>query len=166
MIIKVGNFSAPLTAPPTAVATGTSTKTLLQVNSSNKAEIVRWGISFDGFVAAAPGKVELIEVDVAATVTALTAADCSKIDSPGNDGAAVGTVGLNFSTSTTGFTASAEGTPTVARVLDTQLLPPTGPYVYEFPLGSRPVLQATKYLRIRVTFGTSVNAICWVDLNI
>jgi hypothetical protein len=68
------------TAAFAAVSTGTAIKTLLQVKPFNLARIVEWGISFDGSAAATPGKVELIETDVAATVTASVDADVTKYD--------------------------------------------------------------------------------------
>jgi hypothetical protein len=164
-IYLIGNYTQPTTAAPTPVATGTSLKTLLQVKPIVPCRITEWGISFDGFAAAAPGVVELLEVDVAATVTALAAGDAS-IVGPGVADAVAASTLLTFGTSSTGYTASAEGSITAARNLDAaQQVAPTTQFIKQFPLGEGPVIQVGKYGRIRVKFGTSVNALCYLKLE-
>jgi len=130
------------------------------------ARIVEWGISFDGSSAATPGKVELLESDVAATVTAHVAADITKYDSDALSGGDPTTNLIQVGTSATGYTSTAEGTTTVARLFDLQYIAPTNQYVKQFPLGREPVLQVSKFARIRVTFGTAVNAYCYMIVNI
>lgn len=153
------NAAMPTTAAIVPVTTGTAIKTLLQIAtpSTEQLRVVEWGISFDGSAAATPGKVELIETDVAATVTAHVASGIMKYNAP-NDVASLVTLG----TSATGYTATAEGAPTASRVLDYQLIAPTNQYVKQFPLGREPEVAASKFLRVRVTFGTAVNAVCYV----
>jgi len=126
------NGASPTTAALAPVTTGTAIKTMLQIAtpSTEQLRVVEWGISFDGSAAATPGKIELIETDVAATVTAHVAAGIIKVNSP-NDVASLVTLG----TSATGYTASAEGTTTASRLLDYQLIAPTGQYVIQYPLG-------------------------------
>lgn len=166
MRFLVANGPMQTTAAFAVVPTGTSIKTLLQVKPFNPIKIVEWGISFDGFAAALPGKVELIETDVAATVTAHADADITKQDLVG-DGTAASVAGLTLGTTATGYTASGEGSITSVRNLDApQLLPPTGPFVKQFPLGREPLIQVAKFARIRVTFGTSVNAYCYMVLEV
>lgn len=157
---KTYNGAAPTTAALAPVATGTAIKTLLQIAmpSTEQGRVIAWGISFDGSAAATPGKVELIETDVAATVTAHVAAGIVKLNSP-NDVASLVTLG----TAATGYTASAEGTTTASRLLDYQLIAPTGQYGWQNPLGREWEMNASKFVRVRVTFGTTVNAICWVE---
>lgn len=139
---------------------------MLQVKPFNLAKIVEWGISFDGFAAALPGKVELIETDVAATVTASVDADITKLGAVG-DVAAASVAGLTLGTTSTGYTSSGEGSITAVRNLDAPIfLPPTGPYIKQFPLGREPVIQIAKFGRIRVTFGTAVNCYCYMILDI
>lgn len=148
----------PTTACRASIATGTAIKTLLQLKPFVPIKIIEWGISFDGFAAALPGKVELIETDVAATVTALADADITKLDMI-SDGVAASVAGLTLGTSATGFNASAEGSIASVRSLDkTIFIPPTGPFVQQFSLGKEPIVQVAKFARIRVTFGTTVNA--------
>jgi hypothetical protein len=152
------NGAMPTTAALASVTTGTAIKTMLQVAtpSTRQLRVIEWGISFDGSAAATPGKVELIQTDVAATVTAHVAAGVMPHNEP-NAPASLVTLG----TAATGFTASAEGTTTASRVLDYQLLPPTAPYVKQFPLNREPEIPISKFLRVRVTFA-AVNAVCYI----
>jgi hypothetical protein len=150
-----GGGPRPTTAAFAVISTGTAIKTLIQLASPSTEDIkiIEWGISFDGSTAATPIKCELIETDVAATVTAFAAADLIRWNQP-NDPASLLTVG----TSASGYAGSAEGSITATRPLDTQLIAPTNQYFKQFPLGREPVVGASKFLRIRVTAGASVNA--------
>ena len=152
-----------------AVATGTGLKTMLQFKPSATivARIVEWGCSFDGSAAATPGKVELIETDVAATVTAYVANDITKYDSDALSGGDPTTNLIQVGTTSSGYTASAEGTTTASRDLDgPQFIAPTTQFIKQFPLGREPVCQVGKFVRIRVLFGTSVNCYCYLIVNI
>jgi hypothetical protein len=133
------NGAAGTTAAPVAVTTGNTIKTMLQFKPSATviAKIVEWGISFDGTTAATPGKIELMESDVAATVTAHAAADITKYDSDALMGGDPTTNLIQVGTTATGYTSSGEGTTTVSRVFDLQYIAPTGQYVKQFPLGPR-----------------------------
>lgn len=164
----IPNAAAGLTAAPTIVTTSAAIKTLLQFQPSATigAEVVEWGISFDGSAAATPGKVELVETDVAATVTAHVAAGIVKYDAKALMGGDPTTNLIQVGTAATGYTASAEGTTTVARLFDLQNLPPTAPYVKQFPLGNRPFIQISKFLRVRCTFAAAINAYCYVIVEI
>lgn len=165
----IANGPMQTTAAFATVATGTSIKTLLQVKpgATVAARIVEWGISFDGSAAATPGKVELIETDVAATVTASVANDITKYDDAALAGGDPTTALIAVGTTSTGYTASAEGSITAVRNLDgPQLIAPTNQYIKQFPLGERPLIQAGKFARIRATFGTTVNAYCYMIIEI
>lgn len=162
---RIYNGAMPTTAKFVAVTTGTSIKTLLQLKPFNQCKIVAWGISFDGSAAATPISVELLETGtVFATVTASADADCHKLQ--GTDQAVASIAGLTLSTSGTGYTASAEGSITVTRLFDAQLVAPTNQYIYQFPLGQEPVLVIGNSCRIRVHAGAAVNAICWIEVEI
>lgn len=168
-IYLIGNGPQQTTAAFAAVTTGTSIKTMLQVKPSAtiQASIVEWGISFDGFAAALPGKVELIETDVAATVTASVAADITKVDSDALMGGDPTTNLIVVGTTSTGYTSSGEGSITAVRNLDgPQFIAPTTQFSKQFPLGQEPVIQISKFARIRVTFGTAVNAYCWMKIRV
>ena len=62
----------------------------------------------------------------------------------------------------TGYTASGEGTVGTHRIADSHLIAPTNQLIYQFPLGVAFAVQAGEFLRIRVTFGAAINALCYV----
>ncbi|WP_157253219.1 hypothetical protein [Nonomuraea typhae] len=153
------NGAMPTTAALSPVTTGTSIKTLLQIAtpSTRVIRIVEWGISFDGSAAATPIRCELIQTDVAATVTAHVAAGVQPYDDP-NAPASLVTLG----TSATGYTSTSEGSTTATRYMDLQLVSPTTQYVKLWPLGREPMVPVSKFLRVRVTAGAAVNAYTYV----
>lgn len=159
-VYKAYNYAQPTTAAFVPVTTGTTIKTLLQIAtpSTEDITILEWGIDFDGTAAAAPIKCELIDTDVAATVTAHGASGLIKMNGP-NDAASL----MTLSTTATGFTASGEGTPgATSRQLDSKQVAPNGGYQYEWPLGREPKVAVSRFLRIRVTAAAAVNANCWI----
>lgn len=161
----IANGPMPTTAAQAAVATGATIKTLLQIKPFNIVKIVEWGISFDAFVAAAPIKVELLETGtVFATVTASVDADVTKYGDVSLAAASV--AGLTMGTTATGYTASAEGTITAVRMFDVQFISNTNQYVKQFPLGREPEINLASSGRIRVTAGATVNAYCYMVLDI
>ncbi len=165
----IGNGPMQTTAAFAVVTTGTAIKTMLQVQASATLamKIIEWGISFDGSAAATPGKVELIETDVAATVTAHVAAGITKYDAAALIGGDPTTNLIQVGTAATGYTATVEGSTTAVRNLDgPQLIAPTTQFVKQFPLGAEPVVAISKFLRIRVTFGAAVNCYCYVLLDL
>jgi hypothetical protein len=167
-IYTIYNGPAPTTAAQVVVSTGTAIKTLLQVKpgATKNAKIIEWGISFDGSVAAVPIKCELLETDVAATVTASAAADIVKTDDNALTGGDPTTALIAVGTTSTGYTASAEGSITATRMFDAQLIAPTNQYVKQFPLGREPTIQISKFGRIRVTAPAAVNAYCYMVVEV
>lgn len=168
MRLRIYNGAAPTTASQVPVTTGTSIKTMLQVKASatKPFKVSAWGISFDGSAAATPIKCELLETDVAATVTALANADLVRLD---GEAIAAGDSTTNLipvGTTSTGYTSTSEGSITATRVFDAQFVAPTGQYIYQYPLGQEPMVQVSKFLRIRVLAGAAVNAYCWVEIEI
>lgn len=164
----IPNAAAAGAAAPVAVTTGTSIKTLLQIKPSATtiAKIVEWGISFDGSAAATPIKVELVETSGAATVTASVTGDITKYDAAALAGGDPVTNLIQVGTTSTGYTASGEGTPGTCRAWDTQFIAPTGGYVKQFPLGREPIIQVSLFARIRVTAGAAVNAYCYCVVEV
>lgn len=161
----IANGPMQTTSAFAAVTTGTSLKTLLQVKpgATKILKVKEWGISFDGFAAAAPGKVELIETDVAATVTAHVAAGITKVDAAALAQGDPTTAIVEVGTSATGYTATVEGSITAVRNLDApQFIAPTNQFIKQFPLGDEPVIQAGKFCRVRVIFSAAINAFCYV----
>jgi hypothetical protein len=161
VLYLIGNGPSPTTAARAALSTGTALKVLQQIKpqAGSQLVVVEFGVSFDGAAAATPGKVELIEVDAAATVTALVAADIAKLH-PGSPDPTSKLIEVG--TSATGYDASANGTPTVSRTFDAQFVAPTNQYVKQFPLGREPVIDAAKFLQVRVHFSAAVNALSYV----
>ncbi len=167
-LFRIFNGVMPTTASQVAVTTGTAIKTLLQVKASaTKPFMIReWGISFDGSAAATPGIVELCETDVAATVTTLANADIHRID---GEALAAGDSTTNLfpvGTTSTGYTSTSEGSITAIRQFDVQHIAPTNQYVMQFPLGMEPVIQVSKFARIRVKFAAAINAICYMLVEV
>lgn len=157
------NGAMPTTAALAKVATGTSIKTMLQIAtpSTRQCQLISWGFSIDG--APSSGVVELLQTDVAATVTAHSASGVQSLDP--NAPASLMTLG----TSATGYTATAEGTPTATRTFDTVNIVSAGStaapslfYVYQWVPDERPIMAISKFLRIRVTMGSTVNMNCFV----
>lgn len=164
----IANGPMQTTAAFAAVTTGTAIKTMLQVKAgtTKPLALIEWGISFDGSAAATPIKVELIETDVAATVTASATADITRIDGEGLIGGDPVTNLIPVGTTSTGYTSTSEGTITAVRNFDLQFIAPTNQYVKQFPLGYEPIIQVSKFGRIRLTAGAAVNAYCYMIVKV
>ncbi|MGW4670070.1 hypothetical protein [Streptomyces sp. NPDC004324] len=152
----------PTSAAQQKVTTGTAIKTMLQIAtpSTRQIQLISWGFTLDAAPSAA-GQVELIQTDVAATVTAHVAAGIQPLDPNAPASLCVGGTAL------TGYTATAEGTITATRTFDVNLVPPTAGttdvnYVYQWMPDERPIIAVSRFLRVRATFGGAVNASCWV----
>jgi hypothetical protein len=166
------NSAQATTAAPVKQPTGTAIRTMMQLApaAGYAMRVIEWGCSFDGSSAATPGQVELFATTVAATMS--TAYGTGDIQPYGDPNAAPNTSGssgvpLNLSTSTSGFATAAvtEGSVANYRGFDVQMVSPTNQYVKQFPLGREPELNGhatTEYLRVRMTFGTTVNAYIYV----
>jgi hypothetical protein len=154
----------PTTAAQAAAATGTAVKTMLQIAtpSTRQMQVISWGFGFRSD----PGGssvVELLQTDVAATVTAHVASGVQPLDP--NAPASL----MTLSASGTGYSASAEGTITATRVFDAQELYANAAggvgaanYSYQFMPDERPIVAVSKFLRVRCTFNATANAVCWI----
>lgn len=157
------NGPMPTTASQVSVTTGTTIKTMLQIAtpSTRKLQIVAWGFSFDD-PPGADGVLELLETDVAATVTAHVASGVQPEDS--SDPASLVTLG----TSATGYTGTAEGSITATRVFDVVSLSSTsGESVLsggrEWLPNRGPIVPISKFLRIRATTPSTASDLrCWI----
>jgi hypothetical protein len=154
------NGPSPTAAAQVPVTTGTAIKTMLQIAtpSTRTIKVVQWWVEFDGSAAATPIRVELLDSSFAATITALVAADITKWSDP-NAPTSLITIG---STTASGYTASAEGTPGTIRMLESHFVPPTGGLLIQYPLGREPEVPVSRFLRIRVTAAAAVNAYCGI----
>jgi len=153
------NTARPTTAARTPVATGTAIKTMLQVAppSTRLIKVVKWGVRF----ATAPTATvtcELVQTDVAATVTAHVAAGVQ----PYEDVNAPASL-MTLSTTGTGYTASAEGTVAASRTGDEWIAPiGVSYYDYEWSQGREWEVAVSTFLRVRMTTATTINALCYI----
>lgn len=160
---KTWNGPMPTTAAQLAVATGTTIKTMLQVATpaTRQIQLIAWGCSYSE-AAGAVGTIELVETNVAATVTAHVAAGIQPLDPNAPASLCAG------GTSATGYSATVEGATTAARVFDAMRVPASltsapAQYSYQFMPDERPVIGVSKFLRVRATTPTSgVNLLCWI----
>jgi hypothetical protein len=157
----------PTTAAQQSVTTGTAIKTMLQIGtpSDMQIQVLEWGYSIDDYPGA-DSVIELLQTDVAATVTAHVAAGVVNLDPNGPASR------LSMSTTTTGYTASAEGTTTAARVFDAVSIDTTAgsnaplERTRTFMPDDRPIVGVSKFLRVRATTPTTaVDMRCWVLFN-
>lgn len=158
------NGPMPTTAAQQSVTTGTAIKTMLQIATpaTRRLQIVAWAFSFDD-PPGADGVFELLETDVAATVTAHVASGVQPED-PG-DPASLVTLGA----SATGYTATAEGSITATRTFDAISLNGAGS-IEVIMAGGRewlpnrgPIIPVSKFLRVRVTTPTTASDMrCWI----
>jgi hypothetical protein len=162
---KCFNAAMATTAATVKVTTGTAIKTMLQISTpaTRQLQVISWGFSIDQAPATTGvGVVELIQTDVAATVTAHVAAGVQPLDP--NSPASLMTLGV----ANTGYTASAEGTPTATRLFDAQEIAGVSNgaapinYSYQFMPDERPIVAISKFLRVRVTFSAAASMLCWV----
>lgn len=157
------NGPMPTTAAQASVTTGTTIKTMLQLAtpSTREIQLISWGFTLDD-PPGADAVVELLQTDVAATVTAHVASGVQPLDP--NAPASLLTLG----TSATGYTSTAEGTPTATRVFDAVSLSSVSgesplSYQYQFVYDERPIIAVSKFLRVRVTTPTTaVDMRCWI----
>ncbi|MBH1939076.1 hypothetical protein I5Q34_33275 [Streptomyces sp. AV19] len=160
---KTWNSAMPTTAAQASVTTGTAIKTMLQLATpaTRQIQLISWGFSVDD-PPGADGVVELLQADVAATVTAHVAAGVQPLDP--NAPASLLTLG----TSATGYTATAEGSITATRVFDVVSLSSTTAespltYTYQWMPDERPIIAVSKFLRVRATTPTTAADLrCWI----
>lgn len=159
----VWNGPAPTIAAQQSVTTGTAIKTMLQVATpaTRQIQLLEWGWSSDD-PPGADGIIELLQTDVAATVTAHVAAGIQPLDPNGTASLCVGGTAL------TGYTASAEGTITATRTFDAISLSSVSgesglSYVRQWMPDARPIIPISKFLRVRATTPTTaIDLRCWI----
>jgi hypothetical protein len=140
--------------PVVVALVGGAAKTVAQVATPSTTDILvlGWQVSFDGASGAAvPVICQLIDGDVAATVTAFTPDPYGNSQQPAS--LCVG------GTSATGYNASVEGTMTSVVGLDAGHTHPQAGYGVWFPEGSRRRVAASRFLRIRCQAPAAVNVI-------
>lgn len=162
---RVRNAAMATTAAQAAVTTGTAAKTMLQIATPATRQIVpiAWGFSVDD-PPGADAVFELIQTDVAATVTAHVASGVEPLV-PGMPASLV-TLGV----SATGYTATGEGSTTATKTLDIVSMSsvsaeaaPVMTYRKRFEDYELDVVDVSKFLRVRATTPTTaVDMRCWI----
>jgi hypothetical protein len=163
---RIWNGPSPTAAGQVSVAVANGVKTMVQLStpSDMQIRIVGWGYSLD-VAPAGIGEVELLETDVAATVTAHVAAGIVKLDPNARDSR------LTLGTGATGYTASVEGAITASRVFGARKVPIAAgstdlSYDWIWPYNTGPVVAHSKFLRVRTTFtATTPTMLCYVDFD-
>lgn len=151
------------TAAFIGLSTGTNIKTMLQIAtpSTRKLWVLEWGFAIETMPTAL-SKVELIDTDVAATAgTAHVAAGVQPVD-PDLPPSLV-----TLGSGATGYNFAAEGAITATRLFDEVVLranptEPQTPYIKKFLPHEMPVVDTSRFLRVRAHFGSSVVMVCWV----
>lgn len=162
---KAWNGPMPTTAAQASDTTGTVIKTMLQLAtpSTRQIQLIAWGFTLDD-PPGADAVIELIDTDVAATVTAHVASGVQPL-TPGQPPSL-----LTLGTAATGYTASAEGAIANVRVHDVVALSsvsaeaaPQLTYGYQFLPDERPTIAVSRFPRVRATTPTTaVDMRCWI----
>jgi len=154
------NGAMPTTAAQAPLATGTAIKTHQQLAtpSTNTIDIVAFGVEF-ATALTVPATIELIETDVAATVTAHVAAGVQPYGARAIGGASKLTLG----TAAAGYNASAEGAITATRYGKYKIIPIGATEMeWEWTPGREWTVQRSKFCRIRISTGVTINVLTWL----
>lgn len=154
------NSAAPTTAARAGVTTGTAIKTMLQIATpaARPLQMVKWGVMFESAPTAIVRCELVTTAAVAATVTAHVAAGVQPYDRTAGTPASLMTLG----TTSTGYTSTAEGTVAATRTADEWIAPiGVSSYAFEWSLGRGFEVPPSTILRIRMTTGTALNAVCF-----
>jgi hypothetical protein len=159
------NGPMPTTAGFASVSTGTAIRTMLQIATpaTRQLSILAWGYTLDD-PPGADAVFELIQTDVAATVTAHVASGVQPVT------AGMPASLMTLGTSATGYTASGEGSITATRTFDIVSMSsvsaeaaPFLSYRRDFTDIEIPTMDVSKFLRIRATTPTTaVDGRFWV----
>lgn len=158
------NAAMATTAAQAQVTTGTAIKTMLQIATpaTRQLMILSWGFSIDD-PPGADAVVELIQTDVAATVTAHVASGVQPVD------ASLPASLMTLGTSATGYTATGEGTITATRLFDevswSSVSAEAAPFMHYRRdwTYDNPIVPVSKFLRVRATTPTTaVDMRCWI----
>ncbi len=170
-LFKLFNGAEALDAVQLPVTTGTALETMLQIKMQAGVtfKVKAWGVSMDGAAAAESIAFELVETGVVFLTGAVAHDDASTCAFDAQALAMTTSTYFDYGTADTCYsdgTAQTEGTVTVSRVFDAQLVQPTGQYAWEFSLGNEPVISAVSALRLRVKATAAVDAIAWILIEV
>jgi hypothetical protein len=133
----------------------------LATPSTRQIQLLEWGWSSDD-PPGADAVIELLQTDVAATVTAHVNAGVQNLDPNGANTL------LTLGTSATGYTATVEGSTTATRVFDTCSISSVSgesnlSYVRQWMPDARPIIPISKFLRVRATTPTTaIDLRCYI----
>lgn len=146
-------------AAGTTVASGSKCLIQLQVPSGRRIKIIEYGVSMDNTTANQPARVELVECGTASTMT--TAHTTSTVLPVGGE---TQTSQLTFgATTNTGYGAVAITSTTTSKYFDSQLQPPTGQFVKQWPLGREPFTASTGvFVQLRANTTASVTVVAYI----
>lgn len=159
-LYEAWNTAMPSTAARAGVTTGTAIKTMLQLQTpaTQKIKMRKWGVRFESAPTAIVRCEVLTTVAVAATVTAHVAAGVQPYGDANGPASA-----LTLGTTGTGYTSTAEGTVVTTRSADEWIAPiGVSYYDYEWSLGMEWEVPVSTIVRIRMTTGTALNALCYL----
>lgn len=153
---SVMNGAAPGAAAIAVTQTGTVIKTHIQIATHATTPgitLIEWWAEFNGFAAAAPGKVELLAHSggPCTGLTAYLAADITKENDPNAPASSI-----QLGTALSGWGPGTEVTPTTPRNLETHLVSPTSGVYIQFPSGREPTVAPAQFARLRCTFAADV----------
>lgn len=166
VLYHVANYAMQTAAAPAGVTTGTTIKTMLQLQTAAGygAKTVKWWVQFETAPTAIV-RCEVVETAaIAATVTAHIAAG---VQPYADASAGLATSALTLSTTGTGYTSSGEGTVAAVRQ-GAHWIAPIGVsyYEYEWSLGREFQIAPSKILRVRMTTANAVNALTGLVIDI
>jgi hypothetical protein len=160
------NGAMPTTAALSAITTGTAIKTMQQLATpaTRMIKVLGWGYSVDD-PPGADAVFELIQTDVAATVTAYSASGIM----PKWSGIPASLLTLGVSAS--GFTATAEGSVATTRLFDAVSMSSVSAeaavvmkYERWFDWDAAPIVAVSSFLRVRATTPTTaVDMRSWIE---
>lgn len=136
-----------LRAQTDEITTGTSVKTLLQIEAAanHRVKVREISVSFKGTTNSdAPIKVDVLRQTTAGTLSSLTLVK----DSPGDD-----------ETLQTAATHTATAEPTAGDILMSEEVHPQTGFVWQAPFGGEMIVPGGTRLGIRATAGVSVSAV-------
>lgn len=165
---KCWNGAISTTAPTLKQATGTATRTMLQIStpSTRMVQLISWGYSLDAFPSSGVGRTELIQTDVGCSGLTAHLANGVQPLYPGLPASL-----MPLGSAATGYFASGntltEGATAATRLFDDQTVIPTAggeqlDYSYQWMPDERPWVNVSAFLRVRATFGASVNMSAWI----
>lgn len=157
-----GAMATTAAITPVALANGVKTVLQLALPSTRQCQLISWGYSLS---VTPPGitTIELIQTDVAATITQHVASGLQSLD-PNAPASQM----LIATTAQSGYNATVEGTTAASRTFDQMQLGVAAgnnqlEYAYQWMPDERPIVAVSKFLRVRTTCTSATPTInAWI----